>query len=532
MKPLFKVFLLSRPKEQGFVIPVVIALGLIMTLVGTISIFQSSDEQITATSQRATAKALAAAEIGVTRYRELIDSNKIIALYDACIDINNDGDTDDSNEWAGGTTCNNPSGRVNWANENIPNIGASCLATSAATVKGMATRGWRNIDASNPEDGQYRLIDYTYTSNYDDNSTPLDPSDDSYTDQPTGTLIVEGRVNQNNTNVARDAQAAVTRVVVDLPIQPGIPHPDGQYIELVGNFNNFHPALWIAGDAEGVTNNSSLKVDGNIVVTDTDGCELTGSTVMTTDNLNDPNTQSIILTPIQPSNKSFVLSGATNLDRDSDVDVNVLTNTDINNGITLPRSSDKSDHKDDNNNNKVDADEEVYYHYLVTGDINLTNDSIKILAKRKVILYLIDGDITLTANGSSNSVDINSDNPSYFLEIYGGNFTDEITLKGVNGKINIKALIHAPDATVKIENDPKITITGAVWVKDWNGKSLTTAVNIKPDSQAVDQEIKEEEISQQYYNYTYIRDDLTSSNARVVDPVISVPSRWETQQAE
>lgn len=518
MKLLFKIFILTRPKEEGFVLPVIISLGLIMTLLGTISIFQSSDEQLTASSQRETAKALVAAEIGVARYRELIDSNKVIAVYDACRDINDDGDTDDANEWGGGTTCNNPNSEVNWANSNIPNINSSCLADAATTVANMTSRAWRFIDPDNPAEGQYRLIDYTYSSTGN-----------------LGTLRVEGRVGQDNTNVSNDPLAAVTQVVVDLPIQRGIPTPNGEAIQLEGNFNNFHPALWITGDAEGVTDNTGLKVDGNIVFTDTDiilsdtdGCELTGSTVMTTDNLVDTSKQSIIVTPIQPQAKTFPLLGATNLDTDLlDIDVNIILASQINSGIILPRPGDVSEHQDSNNDGIVDPGEEVIYHYLVDGDLNLTSENIKIRAGRKVLLY-VDKNITIQANGSGSSVDINSDNPSYYLEIYGGDANQTITLSGgaSSGEININALIHAPNAKVEIRNDPTINITGAVWVKDWDGKSLSNNVMIKPDSQAAD------EISKQYYNYTYIKKDLVNENARVVDPVISVPSRWETQQAE
>ncbi|MDJ0686880.1 MAG: pilus assembly PilX N-terminal domain-containing protein [Xenococcaceae cyanobacterium MO_188.B32] len=518
MKLLFKVFLLSRPKEEGFVLPVVIALGLIMTLVGTISIFQSSDEQLTASSQRSTSKALAAAEIGVARYRELIDQNKIIATYPAC----------ETGTWTG-ANCDDNGSQKSWKKAtNIPNITYSCLANPASTVAGMATRDWQNISA-NPEDGQYRLIDYTYTSNYNSGTG-------TYDSQPVGTLIVEGRVNQSNTNLARDPQAAVARVAVDLPIQPGIPNPDTTEIELAENFNHFHPALWITGDSGGVADARGLEVDGNIVVTDLDdGCTQTNTTddtKITTNNLKDSSKQSIILTPMKPDRKTFVLSTATTLDNDPDLDVNALLATDINNGITLPRPGDFSEHQDDNNDGKVDPGEEVYYHYLVVGDIDLTNESIKIVAGRKVILYLTTGDITLTANGSSNSVDINPDNPSYFLEIYGGLLTDEITFKsgsssGNEGSININAFIHAPDATVKVQTNPKVKIKGAMWVKDWDGKDLTPKVSIEPDSSDPN------EISKQYYNYTYIRDDLVTSNVNMkVDPIISVPSRWETQEAE
>lgn len=520
MKLILKVILLSRPKEQGFVLPVIIALGLIMTLLGTISIFQSSDEQLTASSQRATSKALAAAEIGVNHYRELIDSNKIIATYPAC-----DG------TWATNGSCNESGTKNSWKQAtSINNIDASCPANSA-TVIAASTRTWQTITAGSPKDGQYRLIDYQYT--------PGVISSGSYTTQPIGTLTVEGRVNQNNTQ-SSEVQAAVARVEVDLPIQPGIPTPGGEQILLEGNFNHLHPALWITDDANGVKDSRGLKVNGNIVVTDTDGTckqdQNDNNKKITINNLQNSNNQAIILTPIdlQVAPYGYRTAPLTN--------VNALTHTDVNNGITLPRpgQNDLFEYIDSNTNGLLDLDEEVYYHYNVTGgDIDLTNKSIKIVAGRKVILY-VDNNIILNADGASERVDINYDttdpsaNPSYFLEIYGGTGTQEIKLKGGSGsanneKITIKAFIHAPNAEVQVQGNPIVNIKGAVWVKDWDGSNnLNTDVVIEPDSANGD------DVSKQYYSYTYIRDNLAgpTSTARVVDPVISVPSRWETQQAE
>lgn len=533
MKLLLKVFLLSRPKEQGFVLPVIIALGLIMTLIGTISIFQSSDEQLTATSQRATAKALAAAEIGVAHYRELIDKNKIIALYDAC----------ETGTWTD-ADCDDDGTNTSWEQAtNITNIAASCLANAATTVAGIATRDWQNIDASNPEDGQYRLIDYTYTSNYNSGTN-------NYTSQPIGTLIVEGRVNQSNTNqneLDADPQAAVARVAVDLPIQPGIPTPNGENIELEGNFNNLNPVLWITGSNEKVSDVNGLKVNGNIVVTDSN-CTLSSTPVPTTSNLQGYETspppptsilpQSIVITPLQPQVKTFPVDNA-DIDAvpDGNSDINLLTASEIanlsTNNISLPRPGDVS---------QTLSDGSIYYHYKQSDpnptDITLNGTDLDIRAGRKVILYL-NGNITLQGNANPNGVDLNSrpgnGNKSYNLEIYGSNNTTDIKLKG-NGTINIKALIHAPNATVTVEDNPTVVINGAVWVKDWDGSSsLTNDVLIRPDPNTANPNNlppTPADVSQQFYNYTYIKNDLVNAGVRVVDPIISVPSRWETQEAE
>ncbi|MDJ0635018.1 MAG: hypothetical protein QNJ34_17645 [Xenococcaceae cyanobacterium MO_188.B29] len=555
MKLLFKVFLLSRPKEQGFVIPVVIALGLIMTLVGTISIFQSSDEQLTATSQRATAKALAAAEIGVARYRELIDKYKVIATYPACESWDDKGDTDPTNDECG----DDPSSTsiLSWFKAaNIPNIASSCFANPATEVANMATKSWQYVDANGNSsldagEVEYRLVDYTYKRTIDDNGTPGDTSDDSYTfydngtpgdtsddssnNQPFGTLIVEGRVDQ-----------AVAQISVDLPIQPGIPTPVvaprtvADPIRLHDNFNYLNPVLWITGDNEGVTNVSGLQVNGNIVITDTDDCSLDNTTPTTANLYSSSSTppptdsilpQSVIITPVGPNTLKTVPSTLATPPWSIN-DFNSLSLLDLQdisvNKTPLPRSSDESHTFGDN----------IYYHYVVAnGDVTLNGTDLFVRAGRKVILYL-DGNLTL--DSTVDGVDLNSrssnNNESYYLEIYGSTNTSTITLRG-NGAINIKGLIHAPKATVRIEDDPTIIITGAVWVKDWNNTTtLTNDVLIQADpNPTITSPLSPPSpalVSQQFYNYSYVRDDLVGGTARVVDPVISSPSRWETKQAE
>ena len=491
-----------------------------MTLVGTISIFQSSDEQITATSQRATAKAFAAAEIGVARYRELIDKYKVIAVYDAC----------ETGTWTG-VNCDDTNTNTSWEQAaNIPNISTSCFANPATTVANMATKSWQYVDSDgdgNYDSGeiQYRLIDYTYNRTIDNQGTPLDTSDDDYNGQPFGTLVVEGRVNQDNLNQANESQAAVAQISVDLPIQPGIPTPGNDPIRLHDNFNYLNPVLWITGNNEGMTDVRGLKVNGNIVITDTDDCILDGN-APTTANLEGSLTesifpQSIIITPLQPNNLKPVPGSNFNSLTPSQLETLSANQT------SLPQSGD---------NSQTFADGNIYYHYVISsGNVTLNDTDLFVRAGRKVILYL-DGDLTLIAD--SNGVDLNSrsdnNNESYYLEIYGSSNTRNITLRG-DGEINIKGLIHAPEATVKIQNDPTVKIYGAVWVKDWNGdNSLTNDVLIQPDPNPSDNTLPPSPalVSQQFYNYSYVRDDLVGGTARVVDPVISSPSRWETQQAE
>lgn len=76
-----KVFSLSKSGEnnQGFVLPMMIGLGLIMTLVGLTMIGRSSDEQMRSISQAQTSQALASAETGVTRVMNFLNNVRPLA---------------------------------------------------------------------------------------------------------------------------------------------------------------------------------------------------------------------------------------------------------------------------------------------------------------------------------------------------------------------------------------------------------------------------------------------------------------------
>ena len=489
MNSLLKTILILRSNDRGVVLPVIIALGLIMTLVGTISIVQSNEEQINANTQRRTAKALAAAELGVARYRELIDKYRLIAIYPACLN------------WSGSTCSDSGNNDRSWGNVTAIKddngdelIGQSCPNDGDTVIPNMTNQNWQTV--SGQSSLEYRLIDYTYANN-------------------TGTLTVEGRAND-----------ATTRLQVEIPVQPGIPPLNGEAVELEGNFNYLNPALWIMGTPASnainafVTDTRGLTVDGNIILTDTD-CTLDSSSVLTSANLEDPNTQSIIAEPIQPQPTYKPLP------TDATV-INDINASDINDGITLPRAGDRVE--------TIGTDR--YYHYRVSNNhVVLVGDDINIVAGSKVILYLRrrlimeglpdpDGAGPLEAD----PVNINfrpNDNDSTNLEIYSlDQDTDRIVFRGT-GDINIRAFIHAPNAEVRIREQPKVTVEGAMWVKDWDGKNLDNPVIIRPDDSS-----DATKTTDQYFNYTYVRNDWSNTNTKIVDPVIASPSRWETQEAE
>lgn len=503
---LLKILFINQPKDKGYVIPVVFALGLIMTLVGTISIFQSSDEQLLSVTQRQSSRALAAAEAGIARYREQIDKYNIISMFDAC----------ESSDWAASGACNNSgSGILSWkiAGLNIPNLDSYCPPTGntvANTVEALSTRTWQNIGA-NSSQGQYRLIDYIYTPGVLAPDGTYDAAAGGI--QPQGTLTVEGRVNQNNTNLVNEPGASVSSIQVILPIQPGLPNPDG--VTSISPFlNNFNPALWIMGAPDNTNINlGSMQVNGNIVVSDGD-CVHSG-TLPSGDDFVDPTQNSVIIDPRSTTavTDPSVPTPPAPTPAAADVDT-----------VTLAQLKTESLPLTGATPTTVGGDD-VYYYKLVsasgllgsTQDLNLiAGDTINIRNDRKVILF-VEGNVNITAGASDININPATANNSSHLEIYMTDPISAIQFSG-NGNVNISALLHAPDSPVTVLGDPTVSFTGAMWVEDFIGKNLTNAFSINAEDQ--------------YLNYTYVYDFLVGANFRITDPIIAPPLQWNTQQTQ
>ncbi len=211
MKPQLKINLVFHAdgRNQGFATVVALGLGLSLTLIGVMMITRSQGDVSTVTSQRAISKSFAAAETGIVRFQTLIDRNREIAILPAC------GNASLSNT----TPCSdatNPS----WFVPPLP----------TPDVTAAATRAWKNIDPANPNRGQYRLIDYTY-----DVTTQV------------GTLIVEGRVEQNT-----GRGASTTRLAVTIPIST----------TAVGGAVSGVPGLWAQSFYMG---NPAVQINANIL---------------------------------------------------------------------------------------------------------------------------------------------------------------------------------------------------------------------------------------------------------------------------
>jgi len=233
-------------QNSGFVMPLVILVGLTLTVVGFAMMQRASSQKNDATSKEATAKALSVAEAGVTRVTDMLNApaRRFIATLPAC---------NDPPLRQAGQACNDASSGANvvpnWSNieptqmQNWTTVEACETLPPAdiTTVRALSnTANWQPL----PQ-GEFRLVGYQFTP---------DPGGGIGKAPGTGTLVVEGAINRGQAN------EAVSSIQVTIPVQPG-------------PVNNVSvPGLWVtdtANSSGSVTGGN--RINGDILVNDCSG---------------------------------------------------------------------------------------------------------------------------------------------------------------------------------------------------------------------------------------------------------------------
>jgi hypothetical protein len=180
--PLKRTIKAVKPAE-GFVLPVVLAVGLITILLGTMMIERSSQNRITAIAQKANTRSSAAAEYGVAQLQALLNRYSRLATSSPL------------SSWATiSDTALDPCG---------------ITPDDLARIRSYANPDyWSNVSA-NPSDGQFRLVSYEAGSG-------------------TGTFVIEGRINPDDA-----VSLANTLLKVDFGIAraPRVGNAPGLWIE-------------------------------------------------------------------------------------------------------------------------------------------------------------------------------------------------------------------------------------------------------------------------------------------------------------
>jgi hypothetical protein len=529
---LLKSLLQRRARDEGFTLPMVIALGLIMILLGAVSMTTANEENITAISQNSRSDALAIAEVGVARYREMLDRNRTLAV-------------NDSSQWTTETqVCNN---NTNEAGSNLDdNVPSLTPGTSNAIARNENGQDF-NDDGDSTDSlsiGTYSLVSYDYTNN----STPsisngvLDLTSDAANNNARGILKVKG--------TALDGSEA--QIEVEIPVRI---NPD--------DMTNLTPALWIGNP--NIASLGTLTVgNGNVVVSDPavvtgttrDGCRnfsdantsdgsanlANGTISVISDNRNLPSIQKAVDKFDEASNVTLAGSDRTN---------NPPTNPGGGATVTFASTTDKAYKLKADDPARSPSGSTVAFkasdcsnikscrYYYDSPDISASNSTTPLSYSNQDVLTDGVAKTTLLLNQplsiSATTRDINVGGSNSFgssdgFEVYvrdsdnipnNGTNTNNITIDtgtGTGRTITIRGFIHAPQSTLTITGAGTVNIFGSVWVRDFVNTSAT--VNISPDN------IKTSGASTGQRSYLF----YATTPGRTPKPLTGSPTNWKTEQ--
>jgi Tfp pilus assembly protein PilX len=195
----------SASSNRGFALPVAIAVGLLVFLLGLFMVTRATQTRFGATAQKSSNRSLAAAEAGLAQIQSLLKRYRALALYCSRSDI--------------GCTAN----PVTWQTMTYGRVD-TCYPTpidDLDLVQNYASRAWQNL-GDTEVDGQFRLISYRYTPNL--GGTPHVVGE--------GTLVIEGRVDANaDGSPSSRTSTAQLQVAFNVVDKPGLETPPGLWIK-------------------------------------------------------------------------------------------------------------------------------------------------------------------------------------------------------------------------------------------------------------------------------------------------------------
>lgn len=561
---LLKALLLPKRKDEGFTLPIVIAIGLVMVLLSTVNLVQSGEENLNALSQQGSSNALAAAELGVARYRDLLINNRVLA-------VNN------SDEWTDSLIVGDSSATP-------PVLPQVCTnTTEIVSWADTSDTGWRDINVGGDNIGSYRLVQYEYDrdgifgdnnrngilddlegGNTNDNGvfsqladdgdldndniveTPFNPATNNHNDinndatsDAVGLLTIQGR----------DDIGSIAQLQVTIPL--GVNTQD---------LTDLNPALWVGqtnisnigdidmdSDDDGTPSeliaNGDDNNDGNIVLrkpatSGSNGCDdppnLAGENT-----ISDPRSLPPIVdqTAINSLSQKRTIRGTirnetygSSTPRDPANFFNTTTGE-----IVLGTRYDNTTGGSGDPTNSTQAlnpgigvnGGDIYYYTTGTSDLVL-NDGDAIIGdignrNSRVILHVGRNlRITTGANGvrlvnASHISETGSTTPrgiARFLEIH---VEGDVFINGnLNETVDITGLLRV-GGTVNITGSPTVNVIGSIWANDWNA-SNSANINIDTDQTIANGQLVSE------YNFYSITPNRTPA------PITYRPSGWEKQE--
>ena len=498
---LLKILFQLRARDEGFTLPMVIALGLVMLLLGTVNIVKSNEENIAAINTNSSSDALAIAEVGIARYRQLLNQNRILALYN-------------HQQWTSNSVSITPrSGvtrNINVAGQTCDNISNTPAGwfdddNASTNVAPNSTAQWWQVKQSLGGDsiGEYRLVSYVYdhdNNDADNDNGQFAPDDDLENDtdffdynnvgsgyDPVGILTVQGRsVDEDGKPNGSEAQ-----IQVKIPLR-------------INDIEKFAPILWVGSGAIATPGNLNITNSANnkiILSNSGSGCskppDINGN-----DAISDARTIPFIQTigdTITTASAASQTNGFDETDSDDDY-FGGTAKTKYTTGIA---------------GDECEAENDICYLYELNS-LTITDDA-EVDGAANVTVY-----VNGTVNISGTDVQIGSTASSDYFELYvdNGNAIN-INTGSAGNKIDFTGLIHAPTSTLTVNGSGNLNINGSVWVGEFVNNNTTGTVTIKGDDSSTG--VGASEPAYKVY---------TTSEFRTPRPITGNPTEWIREEVD
>ncbi|MBW4534855.1 MAG: hypothetical protein KME09_13050 [Pleurocapsa minor HA4230-MV1] len=506
---LLKILLQRRARDEGFTLPMVIALGLVMILLGAVSMTIANEENITAIAQNSRSDALAIAEVGVARYRETLDRNRRLAI-------------NDSSQWGTLTgICNNNTNETTTTDDYFPSLTENVANTIALAEDGQVL----NNDGDNTDSfniGSYSLVSYDYSNTND----TFDSTNDTNNSNARGILTVKG--------TAPDGSEA--QIEAEIPVRINLE-----------DMNTIAPALWV-GSTSPTLGNLTIG-NGNVVIKDpatstADGCGNFSALASTSrpvisDSRDLPPITKITTDIADAKSKWSITTGSVNNFPSTVTEPRTVAGvTTQYKKVIFASTTDKTYKPIEVGPPIVAASKDCpnikkcrYYYdsdptdtsVLTYTDTDLLTDGIAgttMLLNRPLKI-----EATNTV-GTGQNVKIGSTSPvandSNTFEIY-VNGNHGITIEVASGRtVTINGFIHAPQSTLTVEGSGIVNINGSVWVN--NFVNSTATVNISPDM--ITRVATPDDPSTSGRGYRF----YSTTASRTPRPITGSPTNWKTEQ--
>jgi Tfp pilus assembly protein PilX len=428
----------SPKTSSGFILPVAIGVGLVMILLGIIIINRSMQNRFTAIAQKQTSQSQAAAEAGIAQLQSLFNRYPPLATYSST-NWNTLSDAD-----LAPNTCTAPP----------TTTAASDLVQDYAND---ATNNDWKLTNTNPDEGQFRLVSYTYTPKNTSSTPPAAPK---------GELIVEGRV-----------RAATAR----LKVQFEITHP--------------FPGLWISSN-EQASASDSVQLKTNILDSTcpiaTNASHVANLKTHMRDNspplprynyrkLPGELFPALPLEGLNPPSIGIgsyslpVIDSDQTLPRPGDIAQNgVLT-------YRVAQVAGQSIRLSSNSELKVGSGSETVVLYL-EGGLSLSDKSkINLISESKLIIYA-HGPVTMSGDSANPLIKQVSVPPAASsnvqLYVYPPDPLAPPHNVQIDGDAEIHMVLFAPESEVTFNSST--AVKGMIWAKAWNGSQDAAIAESKP----------------------------------------------------